>query len=71
MKWFAEVDEEGNSNNCFDPITPFVMVCAEQQSTNHANPSLRSGAGVKGQADVRKALPRRKKTLYFMRVQIN
>jgi len=52
MKWFAEVDEEGNSNKCFDPITPFVMVCAEQQGTNHANPSLRSGAGVKGQANV-------------------
>ena len=53
VKWHAEVDEEGNSNNCFDPITPFIMVCAEQQSTNHANPSLRSGAGVKGQANVR------------------
>jgi adenylate kinase family enzyme len=36
------------------------MVCAEQQCTNHANPSLRSGAGVKGQANVRMALPRRK-----------
>ena len=29
------------------------MVCAEQQCTNHANPSLRSGADVKGQANVR------------------
>jgi hypothetical protein len=32
------------------------MVCAEQQCTNHANPSLRSGAGVKGQANVRQTL---------------
>jgi len=29
------------------------MVFAEQQCKNHANPSLRSGAGVKGQANVR------------------
>ncbi|MFA6201493.1 MAG: hypothetical protein WC679_13920 [Bacteroidales bacterium] len=36
------------ANKCFNPITPFVMVCAEQQCTNHANPSLRSGTGVKG-----------------------
>jgi len=28
------------------------MVCAEIPCTNHANPSLRSGAGVKGQANV-------------------
>jgi len=38
------------------------MVCAEQQSTNHANPSLRSGAGVKGQADVRLTPPAQKDT---------
>jgi len=64
MKWHAEVDEEGNSNNCFDPITPFIMVCAEQQSTNHANPSLRSGAGVKGQANVRLTLRAEKFKIY-------
>jgi len=33
------------------------MVCAEQQCTNHAKPSLRSGAGVKGQANVRMTPP--------------
>jgi len=36
------------------------MVCAEQQCTNHANPSLRSGADVKGQANVRRTLARSK-----------
>jgi hypothetical protein len=36
------------------------MVCAEQQCTNHANPSLRSGAGVKGQANVRPTPPAEK-----------
>ena len=47
------IEKKGKiSNTCFDPITPFVMVCAEQQCTNHANPSLRSGTGVKGQANV-------------------
>ena len=35
------------SNNRFNLIKPFVMVCAEQQSTNHANPSLRSGQALK------------------------
>jgi len=34
------------------------MVCAEQQCTNHANPLLRSGTGVKGQANVRLGAPR-------------
>jgi len=29
------------------PYKSFVMVCAEQQCTNHANPSLRSGADLK------------------------
>ena len=36
------------ANKCFNPITLFVMVFAEQQCKNHANPSLRSGTGVKG-----------------------
>ena len=45
---YTEVDEEGNPNNCFNLIKPFVMVFAEQQCKNHANPSLRSGTGVKG-----------------------
>jgi len=35
------------SNNCFNLVKPFVMVCAEQQGTNHANPSLRSGQALK------------------------
>jgi len=29
------------------PYKSFGMVCAEQQGTNHANPSLRSGADLK------------------------
>ena len=29
------------------PYKSFVMVCAEQQCTNHAKPSLRSGADLK------------------------
>jgi len=36
------------SNKSFNPITPFVMVFARRRRKNHANPSLRSGAGVKG-----------------------
>jgi len=36
------------ANNCFNPITPFVMVFARRSRKNHANPSLRSGTGVKG-----------------------
>jgi len=37
------------------------MVCAEQQCTNHANPSLRSGTGVKGQANVSRTRLRARK----------
>jgi len=37
-----------NSNKSFNPITPFVMVFARRSRKNHANPSLRSGTGVKG-----------------------
>ena len=29
------------------PDLAIVMVCAEQQGTNHANPSLRSGQALK------------------------
>jgi len=38
-------------NKRFNPITPFVMVFASRFAPlrkNHANPSLRSGTGVKG-----------------------
>jgi len=40
--------EEKVPNICFNPITPFVMVFARRSRKNHVNPSLRSGAGVKG-----------------------
>ena len=45
---YEENREEKTSNKSFNPITPFVMVFARRQRKNHANPSLRSGAGVKG-----------------------
>ena len=34
-------------NKSFNLIKPFVMVFAEQQCKNHANPSLRSGQALK------------------------
>ena len=45
---YEENSEEKTSNKSFNPITPFVMVFARRWRKNHANPSLRSGAGVKG-----------------------
>ena len=45
---YEENREEKTSNKSFNPITPFVMVFARRSRKNHANPSLRSGAGVKG-----------------------
>jgi len=46
------------------------MVCAEQQCTNHANPSLRSGAGVKGQANVGRT-PSAQKNIHVQSIIIN
>jgi hypothetical protein len=45
---YEENKEEKTSNTCFNPITPLVMVFARRSRKNHANPSLRSGTGVKG-----------------------
>ena len=45
---YEENKQKKTSNTCFNPITPFVMVFARRSRKNHANPSLRSGTGVKG-----------------------
>ena len=37
----------GNSNTCFNLINPLSWFVQEQQCTNHAKPSLRSGADLK------------------------